>query len=315
MKREAMVLTLLVIGTLSTVVGASFSYLAPINPPASPLDLAPTPTLSPTPLPASTASTNSTTSPAPPYTPGETQNISTPEVHAPVTPFSFDEINAMIEIQMPGHDGAYVGALTFNVSIEFYNNSPTKLSRAVPYQNITCIYSVDNGEWKNASFNALTDSKKCPSLANGGYWYEEFCTYGAVAQGLSEGLHFINVTVTPSEVHSHDSYSLGSDSSLYFTVHGGDVFSCRITYPIISTVSFPTTSVPLEYMLNAEASWVAYSLDGQANVTLNGETSMAVLTNGRHSVTVYANDTSGVMTRSNTVYFLVKSNSTISTSS
>jgi hypothetical protein len=42
--------------------------------------------------------------------------------------------------------------------------------------------------------------------------------------------------------------------------------------------------------VNKPAAWLGYSLDGQENVTINGNTTIAGLPNGLHDVTVYAKD-------------------------
>lgn len=303
MTSSAVALAIVLISILSIGTAASFVYFAYDNPTAT----ANEPTLTPSPIPIhSTKSPENSSTPINPI-PAASPTLSpnTQNTDTAVAPFSYDELIAKVQIQMPSHEGSYNEGLVFGLNVEFYNNAPSKELRYVPYQNISVTYSIDNGEWKTALFNALTGSNKVASLANGGYWYEEFCNYSAVVEGLCEGVHFINVSVSPSQTRCFDFYSPENAPVLYFTVHGQDVFSCRITSPSIPSLSFSRSEVPLAYMLNAEASWVGYSLDGGANVTINGETTMSVLTNGRHNVIVYANDTSGAMTRSSTVYFSV----------
>lgn len=68
---------------------------------------------------------------------------------------------------------------------------------------------------------------------------------------------------------------------------------------------YATTSVPLTFIVNETASWMGYSLDGQANVTVTGNTTLTGLLEGSHNVVVYANNTAGTMWASRTVYFTV----------
>jgi hypothetical protein len=68
-----------------------------------------------------------------------------------------------------------------------------------------------------------------------------------------------------------------------------------------STISL--TFVVQEY---SEVSWIGYSLDTQANITIAGNTTLAGLSDGTHTVTVYANDTAGNMGSSSMVYFSVE---------
>lgn len=61
--------------------------------------------------------------------------------------------------------------------------------------------------------------------------------------------------------------------------------------------------VPLMFTVSEPASWVGYSLDGQANVTIVGNTTLTRLVSGLHSVTVYASDSSGNIGASETISF------------
>jgi hypothetical protein len=57
--------------------------------------------------------------------------------------------------------------------------------------------------------------------------------------------------------------------------------------------TFTENSIPLNFTLSKTAQWIGYSLDGQANITINGNTTIAGLSNGLHTITAYANDTFG----------------------
>jgi hypothetical protein len=62
-------------------------------------------------------------------------------------------------------------------------------------------------------------------------------------------------------------------------------------------------SVPLTFTVNEATSWMGYSLDNQANVTITGNTTLTGLASEPHNVIVYANDTYGNMGSSDKVYF------------
>jgi N-acetylneuraminic acid mutarotase len=61
--------------------------------------------------------------------------------------------------------------------------------------------------------------------------------------------------------------------------------------------------VQLAYTINRGTSWVGFSLDNQANITLTGQLNLTGLTQGSHQVIIYANDSSGNMGKSTIVYF------------
>ena len=82
------------------------------------------------------------------------------------------------------------------------------------------------------------------------------------------------------------------------------------TPPNISIASpenetYPVEDVPLTFTVSESTSWIGYSLDGQANTTISGNTSLTSLLDGVHYVVVYANDTVGNMGKSGVVYFAV----------
>ena len=63
-------------------------------------------------------------------------------------------------------------------------------------------------------------------------------------------------------------------------------------------------TIPLTFTVDEFTSWIGYSLDGQANVTITGNMTLPLLPDGGHHVTVYTNDTFGNMGFA-TVYFTV----------
>jgi len=82
------------------------------------------------------------------------------------------------------------------------------------------------------------------------------------------------------------------------------------TPPAISIASpenktYTTTDVPLNFTVTESVSWIAYSLDGQTNVTITGDIILTGLSDGPHSLIVYANDTDGNAGASETIYFSV----------
>ncbi|UCC57988.1 MAG: PQQ-binding-like beta-propeller repeat protein [Candidatus Bathyarchaeum sp.] len=58
---------------------------------------------------------------------------------------------------------------------------------------------------------------------------------------------------------------------------------------------YTATDVPLIFTVDQPTDWIGYSLDGQANVTITGNTTLTDLSVGWHDIMVYANDTSGNM--------------------
>jgi hypothetical protein len=68
--------------------------------------------------------------------------------------------------------------------------------------------------------------------------------------------------------------------------------------------SYGSSTVSLNFTLKF-ADWIGYSLDGQENVSVTRNTTLADLPNGQHNVTVYANDTYGNMGASQATTFTI----------
>ena len=79
------------------------------------------------------------------------------------------------------------------------------------------------------------------------------------------------------------------------------------TLRIISpeNATYPSENVTLNFAVSKQTPWTGYSLDGQDNVTVTGNTTMTGLSSGLHNVTVYARDELGNVGGSETVWFSV----------
>jgi hypothetical protein len=119
--------------------------------------------------------------------------------------------------------------------------------------------------------------------------------YSVIVKELSEGWH--NIMVTASCEH----LSKGSALVIFLV----DAVPPKISVLSPQNKTYPVTDVPLNFNLSELAKWIGYSLDGQTNLTITGNTTLPELSDGSHSLTVYANDTVGRFGTSETIYFSV----------
>jgi hypothetical protein len=181
---------------------------------------------------------------------------------------------------------------------------------AISSTNITVIYSVDGKSNTTLPVEATfvpievertyangTTEKAISSI------FSYYVIIGCVAlPELPKGSH--NITVYGRYEHAGGSaFTVLDNSTVYFIIDDGNP-------PIISGLSvenktYNTRSVPLNFTVDQSTSWIGYSLDGQANVTLTGNTTLSELTYGAHTLAVYANDTVGNMGSSSTIFFSV----------
>jgi len=117
--------------------------------------------------------------------------------------------------------------------------------------------------------------------------------------GLSLGSH--NIIVYANDTDGN----MGASDRVYFTI-------AEEAPPVIGFASprndtYTETSVPLELIISEVTSWIGYSLDGAANVTMTGTiTTLDGLSLGSHNIIVYANDTAGLMGASAPMYFTIE---------
>ncbi|MDH5266623.1 MAG: hypothetical protein OEZ18_00570 [Candidatus Bathyarchaeota archaeon] len=139
---------------------------------------------------------------------------------------------------------------------------------------------------------------------------------------LSEGPHTIKVSVSNQKVQELTGYysdfseghtRLVRKSEIVYSAvvwsHSEVSFTVDNTSPQILVLS-PLeqtygTEALLDFEVDESTSRVAYSLDGRENVTVAGSTLLSGLSEGGHSVTVYAWDTAGNVGASETITFTV----------
>jgi N-acetylneuraminic acid mutarotase len=122
----------------------------------------------------------------------------------------------------------------------------------------------------------------------------------SVFLGLDEPFGFDVTRYATNEVYTPVAY--GMSDSLY---------ELATTPPEISVLTplnqtYADSSVSLVFTVNKPVKWTGYSLDGQDNVTIVGNTTLSGMSDGLHNVTVYAEDSFGNMGASETVSFSVE---------
>jgi hypothetical protein len=78
-----------------------------------------------------------------------------------------------------------------------------------------------------------------------------------------------------------------------------------ISFTETQTRTYNQSTIPLNFTLDRAVNWTGYSIDSQDNVTFTGNLTLTGLSNGAHNLTIYANDTYGSMSVSETRYFTV----------
>ncbi len=124
---------------------------------------------------------------------------------------------------------------------------------------------------------------------------------------LDDGSHSLTVYARYeriNDVNTNWPALILDNNTVYFTINRG--IPPAITNLSIKNETYNQNNLTLSFTTDKPASWIGYSLDGKANVTIAGNTTLTALANGAHNLTIYANDTLGNMATSGTIYFNVE---------
>jgi hypothetical protein len=204
-----------------------------------------------------------------------------------------------ISIISPKNDVAYASnnvSLTFNVSIPEVNNGTVWLAEV--YYKTSWQSSVTYvREGSNlASLYSETFSIYLTNLTEGPRWIK----IHAVGQG---GHVTREVCRSPFSTIYQVFFKLPNSSTVDFTI---DTTPPEISIPYMENETYSAVSIPLNFTTDEPISQAAYSLDGQDNVTVAGNTTLTELGNGFHNVTIYALDSAGNTGVSETICFSVE---------
>jgi N-acetylneuraminic acid mutarotase len=137
--------------------------------------------------------------------------------------------------------------------------------------------------FKTQIYDPQTDSWTTSSSPN--------TRFGLAVAVLDDKLYLIGGhTVIPDKPpYLHLKFISSAENTLYTPIGYGSI------PPAISIISprnttYESSNISLAYNVNKPVSWISYSLDGQANVTVTGNTTITGLVSGLHKITVYTKD-------------------------
>lgn len=159
------------------------------------------------------------------------------------------------------------------------------------------------------------------SALGGGYTYEksQFSMGGTivsynltcdiqVVEGTPEGVYYATAYY---DIYSQSTLYPYSSSLLFRYELRFKINAVTVLNPLAVSILLPGNTIyavnqaPLNFTVTEPTSWMGYSLDEQTEVTIAGNTTLTNLSDGTHSVVVYANDIAGNTATSIVVSFTV----------
>lgn len=202
----------------------------------------------------------------------------------------------LVAISNPNNETSYATntlSLVFNVSVGESETAHSRLMYAIYYK----------ADWQKDSFCILG-----PYLFNeGDFGFGNFSSaaYNLTLTGIPEGNH--NLTIYAEETGAYgfpfmSVFFINGSSSIYFSI---DTLPPSISLLSPQNKTYNTSEVPLNLATDTSITQMSYSLDGRENVTVTGNTTLTVLFNGAHNLTVYAQDEAGNIGASETITFTI----------
>jgi len=173
--------------------------------------------------------------------------------------------------------------------------------------NITMVYNIDGKNNESIAAQStrvpiMADISDANGTVTKGVSVQSYYLISGLATlpEMTKGTH--SLTVYGRYEFAGSYHNLGFDNrTVYFTVNDG--YPPAILNLSLENKTYNQKDLPLNFTTDQSTSWMGYSLDGKENVTINGNTTLAALPNGPHTIVVYANDTMGNMGASQTVSF------------
>jgi hypothetical protein len=132
-----------------------------------------------------------------------TLNLGSCDPSSERTPFEYYEMSGSILVAAPLEnanisDSNVVLNLTLRVDgYEFGANT-----NYFPYQNISCVYSLDGSEWQNMTFVSAVEGEQWQSRL---FWYSKtWMNYTATLQDVPDGSHYLKFDVQPGSLRTNE---------------------------------------------------------------------------------------------------------------
>jgi parallel beta-helix repeat protein len=185
--------------------------------------------------------------------------------------------------------GVYLSISDYN---SFFQNNFVKNAKQAQENHQLYWWGIQNDTY-------YSENNKWDNGKEGNFW-SDYTGADADGDGIGE---------TPYTVYENylDHYPLTAPHDIGNVAVDYEEWSPPMRIVILSprNVTYNATSVDLTLTVSQPTSWVSYNLDSQANYTINGNTTLAGLARGTHTITVYANNTQGAMTVSDIITFYV----------
>ena len=206
-----------------------------------------------------------------------------------------------ISIIAPENDTAYVShglVLSLNVSVKYSGNAKALFFWKIYYEAdwkkvSTLIYEFipETGKSTISEFNSNIELTDVPE---GNHTLVVYTVEGGRYEEPDPG--------SAGFVTLYYPFKITGSSSVSFTI---DTVAPEVTVLSPENKAYDSSYVPLNFTANESASQFSYILDGQKNMTIDGNVTLSGLPIGAHNITIYAQDAARNVGASENIAFTV----------
>jgi len=202
-------------------------------------------------------------------------------------------IHGSLTVESPTSQIVYNDTMPVGLTIDWSVSAP------IPWMTAKISYSIDNGPPIAITNDTVLSFSRSSSVV----FTHATCVLDV--SNLATGKHRLNVIATGS-------YNSNNDFVIPYTyLFAPIIFHVRTMMPpeilLLSPQNrkYNESVIPLIFAVDVPTSWIGYSLDNQNYETIDANTTLTGLTDGSHSLVIYANDTVGNTGVSETIIFTV----------
>jgi hypothetical protein len=171
------------------------------------------------------------------------------------------------------------------------------------------IWEYDHDEGRSVTGGFVYRGSRLTSLV-GKYVYADYVNGRIWSLDYSDLDNPINMLLIDTDLKI-PTFGVDEQNNLYLCAFDGSIYRVESHLSLITITSpvdqiYNIDSIWLNFTIDKNTSWIGYSLDGEPNITITGNTLVTSIPDGLHNVTMFANDTYGIMGSSITIYFQVK---------
>jgi parallel beta-helix repeat protein len=208
-------------------------------------------------------------------------------------------MNNNVSIDLFGSSNAIIGNYIANNGVGIYigghvplfGSQNNTIYHNTFLNNAKQVYDI-HWEWE---FSAISVNIWDNGYPSGGNYWSDYNGADNNRDGVGDTPYII-------DENNQDNYPLISP----LVALPWDLTPPKITILSPKNETYTINNVSLTFTISENASWMGYSLDGQANVTITGNATLTGLAAGSHNIIVYAEDDDGNIGASERVYFTIE---------